>query len=302
MRAMILAGLMFIAGCSAAEQRAEEPVGSPVESPDDSNAMANAANSTGELTNAMANAADADASDTGNAMSNVSVRSGPTYCPILKRRASAADCEAITEQAESLEAGLGAFNAPATMVAGAPSTVKFAIGAAGDIVDTARTAGGTIVKTITVPTKLGRFMTARLSGAGFKIVAADGLGPERDLGASDEELWTWQVTPERKGKLELLLTVSVEAADAAGQRTRIRLATRTVPVEVSVTRADQARAAAEQAAKDAELAAKVSKSWAGFFTNLALAITALGALIGAIWYFRIKKPDAPKPPEDKPKP
>jgi hypothetical protein len=293
MRTTLFAILLVVGGCSKAADTtnvsAMDNMATDTVAPDNtSNAMENAANASG---NAME-----------NGTSNMTVRSGPAFCPILKRTASAADCAAITEQASNMEAGIGAFEAPAAMVLNQPAAVKFAVGAADAAEETAARVGGSIANTVQVKTKLGRFMTARLSGGGFKIVA-DGT-PERDLGASGEELWLWQVTPERKGKLELLLTVSVEAADAAGQRTRIKLATKSVPVEVSVTPADAIREKAEQSARDADLAAKVSKSWAGFFTNLALAITALGALIGAIWYFKIRKPAdpaaPPAPPKDQP--
>ncbi len=287
MRAMILAGLMLVGGCSAAERPAGDAMNATEQNSTDANAMNQASNASDNITNAASNAAD-------NGMSNVTFRSGNAYCPVLKRTASAEDCAAITTQADNLEAGMGAFEAPAAMVVGQPSTAKFAVGAEGAIAETTARVGGVIAKTVQVQTKIGRYMTARLSGGGFKIVA-DGT-PERDLGASGEELWTWQVTPERKGTLELLLTVSVEAADARGQRTRIKLATKSVPVEVTVTKADQARADAEQSAKDAELAAKVSKSWASFFTNLALAVTALAGLIGAVWYFKVKKPGETPPP------
>jgi hypothetical protein len=294
MRTILLAGLLLIGGCSAAERRADDVAATS--SPDD------VANAVDQTSNALGNAMDAAGNPPSNGTSNVTVLMGPAFCPILKKVAPPEDCAAITAQADNLEAGVGAFNAPETMVMGEPVVAKFAVGAA-DVADETRSrVGGTIAKTIEIKTKLGRYMTARLSGAGFKIVA-DGA-PERDLGASGVELWTWQVTPERKGKLELLLTVSVEAADAGGQRTRIKLATKSVPVEVGVTAADKRREAIDKAKGIADDTEPLLKSWTAWIGTLALLIGAISAVVVAIRMFGKKKdpPTPPSPPKEGDKP
>jgi hypothetical protein len=285
-----LAALILLAGCSAAERRAD----------DVSNAMAeNMAENVIEM-NAMDNAA-LNATDNGaaNLTANATTTNDQVDCAAIRDLASPSDCAAFTAQAKNIEQGLGAFNAPAAMTVRQPTEVRFAVGTIAAASETIESAGGAIYKTIRVPTKIGRYMTATLGGPGFKI---ENQGPaQRDLGASRSEVWIWDVTPQRKGKLNLQLEVSVEAANAQGQRTRITLSRKIVPVEVAVSKADSIREQAEQSARDADLAAKVSKAWASFFTNLALAITAIGALIGAIWYFKIRKPGDPAPPQTPPK-
>lgn len=162
---------------------------------------------------------------------------GDIFCRPLRLRMTAAACRDFEEQAASLESGIGAFNPPTEMVRGRPEDVIFAVGAVADRQEVVETAGGNAATAVLVSTKIGRFMTATLTGGGFTI-AADGPA-ERDLGAAGSQTWTWRVTPRTDGAQPLQLAVSVEAVGPDGKRTAIRLSNKTVTVRVAVAAADR---------------------------------------------------------------
>ncbi len=243
------------------------------------NTMANAANASGSTENGL-----------GNLHGNMTMRSLTRInCPLLKRLATQEECDSVTAQAANLEAGVGAFKGPSAMTVNVPSDVEFAVGAKAEAEEAAASVGGTVKTTLQVPTKIGRYMTATLSGPGFKI-APQGT-PERDLGADTNQLWIWQVTPERAGQLSLVLTVSVEAADDAGKRTPIKIANKTVTIDVGVTKADKRRDQISGATKTIEAVTPALDATTKLFYAIAALIGSIAAIYLAIRYFGRKKPD-----------
>ena len=257
----------------------------------------------GITTNAMDNATAPD-NASGNAMGNTHVirRLILVDCPILHRRTSKDQCDSVTEQAASLEQGVGAFAAPTTMVVGQTEDMSFAVGKKADAEETAQAVGGNTTTTLQVQTKIGRFMTATLTGGGFDI-AGEGT-PERDLGASSSEIWTWHVTPRQQGPRTLLLTVKVDAVDEDGQRTRITLSSKTVAVNVGVTAADKRRRQIDDVKNVIDETGSLWPSIEKWLAGLAGVLLVLGLVI---WRFKLlgKKPEEPAPkdkPKDDPKP
>ena len=218
-------------------------------------------------------------------------------CPILHRRTTEAQCASVTEQAAALEQGVGAFAAPPNMVVGQTEDVNFAVGKQEDAEETAQSVGGNTTTTVQVQTRIGRFMTATLTGGGFDI-AGEGT-PERDLGATASEIWTWHVTPRQQGPRTLLLTVKVDAVDDDGKRTRITLSSKTVAVNVGVTAADRRRQKIDDVKGLIDDTGSLWPSIEKWLAGLAGVLLVLGLVI---WRFKLlgKKPEEPAP-KDKPK-
>jgi hypothetical protein len=119
------------------------------------------------------------------------------------------------------------------MSVGKPVDVAFAIAPAAKRDDALAAIGAEEGEARIVTTRIGRFMSATLEGAAFDI---EPLGAaERDLGASDEEQWSWKVTPKLPGPQQLRLKVAAFADDGKGGRTRISLDSRAYAINVKVT-------------------------------------------------------------------
>ena len=183
------------------------------------------------------------------------------------------------------------------MVVGQPQDMSFAVGKQADAADTASSVGGTIATTVQIRTPIGQFMTAKLTGGGFDIVS-EGT-PERDLGLSRSEIWTWHVTPREQGPHKLLLTVKVDAVDDDGKRTLINLSSRTVAVNVGVTAADKRRRQIDDVKNVIDETGSIWPSLQKWLGGLAAVLLALGLVI---WRFKLlgKKPEEPEH-KDKPK-
>lgn len=211
------------------------------------------------------------------------------FCAPVRRRLSAADCQAITDQQASLESGIAAFKPPPTMVRGQVERVRFAIGSESDRATTVRAAGGDGDGGV-VPVKIGRFMTATLSGANFKITPIG--DPGRDLGASSSELWEWDVEPQREGNHVLQVRVETFAESDDGERTRLSLY-RSPPIAVAVVvssrdqRLDRVRDFEEETTVWQRLVEALT-GWFGAAAALVLAISLL------VWRLRSfgRRPEA----------
>lgn len=254
MRKLVLcAAMLLMAGCGGPAQRSEEVTEQASESPalppalpedapqadplDDPMAeevaaagtQASAAEAKADIVADAASAsAEAESEDVAPESDDKAIDTAP-FCAPVHRRLPDAVCQNIKDQQAALEAGVAAFRPSERMERGTTTRVRLAIGAADGRAETARAAGG--VEADLVPVKIGRFMSATLSGANFQITPD--RDPHRDLGASSSETWEWNVVPEREGQQILQAQVETFAVGDDGSRTRLSIY-RSEPIAVAV--------------------------------------------------------------------
>lgn len=210
--------LALLAGCTAAEQSAE-------------NASADYADN--------ADLVDWNVGEAANATmpGNVIARETDAYCPAVDYVTSAAQCRRFTDEKATLDAGLGVFNPPRQMVVGESRDLVLAVGRKADSAEVHEAVGGNESQHVEVRTPVGHFMTATLSGGGFDISPQ---GPQpKTLAADRSEAWQWRITARDAGPQKLLLTISVDATAPDGTRSRYDLARKPIDIDVAVTDAQR---------------------------------------------------------------
>ncbi len=260
-------------------------------------AQAPTENTSASVDNAMIDGAvDAASNAVGNAETGAentgSTESGDTWCVATRATMSAAECHALAQQRDSLEQGVAAFNPPRSMMRGEATRVMLAIGAEADRAETVHAAGGAPSGVQVASVRIGRYMSASLSGSAFTITP---IGePKRDLGMSSSEQWEWDVTPTREGDQTLQVRVESFAQDAQGRATRLKLY-QSPPISVSVTITDrQKRSEAIGDLKgDLDDTTGLFESLRGWFLALAGVIVAASLVVWRMRGFG-KKPDDDK--------
>jgi len=217
------------------------------------------------------------------------------WCPVIRARTSQARCDDLTEQQANLEKGIAAFNPPREMTMGQATRVYLPIGRVAHEAAVVRAAGGPAGSAATVAVRIGRFMTATLSGSAFDIAPIG--DPQRDLGGSSSETWEWDVTPTAGGTQSLRVELETFAQDENGQRTRLALfRSPPISVDVTVTGEQKRKAALEQAGREIGNTTPLMESltkWLGLLAALLLAA-------GIVWW-RVRN-FGRKPKDDDPEP
>lgn len=286
---ILLAGLCFlVAACQG-------PEGTPTRS-EGSWATENAVEAASEdIDNALENAANAmNAAENTVSPGNEADPEALIRCAPFRARLTQARCDDLVQQQKELEAGVAAFNPPREMVIDSPVRLRLTIGAEVAKQEVVRTAGGAPGQAATVGIRIGRYMTATLTGSAFRIATVGNL--QRDLGASNAETWEWDVTPTSRGAQTLQVHIET-FAESAGQRTRISLF-RSEPVAIDV------KVTGERARKDViDQANRELATSKPLLDNLAVWLGSLAALIlaaGVVWW-RLRN-FGRKPEDDDPKP
>jgi hypothetical protein len=289
---LILAGLcLLVTACSAPpnEQAAGE-AGSGTE-----NAMAEnewSDNAIENASNAIDNAA--NAADNSSSPGNQTGPDAMIRCAAFRANMTQARCDDLVQQQRELEAGVAAFNPQRAMTLNKPVRLTLTIGAQAEAADVVRTAGGTPGQAATVGIRIGRYMTATLTGSAFQIVPVG--NPQRDLGASSAETWQWDVTPLSRGPQTLQAQIET-FAESQGERTRVSLfRSDPVSIDVAVT-GEQARAdAINQASRELETTKPLLDNLAIWLGSLAAVVLAAGIVWWRIRNFgRRPKDDDPEP-------
>lgn len=283
---MILAGLcLLVTACSGSpNEQASGDAGAGTE-----NAMAENEWPDNAIENA-SNAADNSSSPGNETSPDAMIR-----CAAFRANMTQARCDDLVQQQRELEAGVAAFNPERAMTLDKPVRLTLTIGAQADAAEVVRAAGGTPGQASTVGIRIGRYMTATLTGSAFNIVPVG--DPQRDLGASSAETWQWDVTPLSRGPQTLQAQIET-FAESEGQRTRISLF-RSDPVAVDVTvTGEQARAdAINQANRELETSKPLLDNLAIWLGSLAALILAAGVVWWRIRNFSRKPKDDNKKPE-----
>ncbi|WHO39920.1 hypothetical protein PMI04_004825 [Sphingobium sp. AP49] len=279
-RIAMVAMMLGLASCSA-ERSAQAPTENTSASVDNMTVEGAAENS--------ANAVDNAATGLENAANGASEE---IWCAAARATMSAAECQSLTQQRDSLEQGVAAFNPPRTMMRDEPTRVVLAIGSEAESAETVRAAGGPPSGAQVAPVRIGRYMSATLSGSAFTITPIGEA--KRDLGMSGSEQWEWDVTPTREGDQTLQVRVESFAQDAQGHATRLKLY-QSSPIAVSVTVTDrQKRSAAIGTMKgDLDDTTGLFKSLRGWLLALAGVIVAASLVVWRMRGFG-KKPDDDK--------
>lgn len=197
------------------------------------------------------------------------------YCSALKTETTAAQCRLIGRQIADLQDGIGELEAPEEMTRGDTAPVRFSIAptsasppsAAGSQSGaSAPAAEGEEPQMAEIPVKIGRSMSAELTGSGFAIAPQ---GEQlRDLGAGSRAAWSWDLTALEAGERTLYLTVKAKAIDRDGRPTDLDLYEARRSVNVGVTTGQRLNDLGN-------ILRDLFKTWEG-------ALVALAALIGAI--------------------
>lgn len=291
---------LVLAGCQARYEAA--PV-SNVREDTASEAGEEAENASAEFPGDIENAANAtDGEPVTNASKASAGSSGgqPAYralvwCPAIKARTSRGRCDDLTEQQASLEAGVAAFNPPRKMMVGKASRVILPIGAQAERAAVVAAAGGVPGTATTVSVRIGRYMSAKLSGSAFDIKPVG--EPLRDLGGSSSETWEWDVTPTDKGTQTLRVEVETFAEDETGGRTRLTLY-RSPPIDIDVEvtaqekRKETYRKVGDEITNTTPILESLTK-WLGLFAGLVLAA-------GVVWWRLRNFGRKPKDDDQKP--
>jgi len=225
-----------------------------------------------ESTNVMAtNAAEVvTEAETNVAGGSVVNNSASTYCDAIQADAPPADCSRYAREKTNLKDGIAAFNPPRAMTVGKSEDLILSVGPKEKAAEVHEAVGGPVASHTEAAVKVGHYMTATLSGGGFKI---DPEGPQqRELALNRMQTWQWKVTPTDPGARKLQLIVSSDASDAQGKVTKFELDNQTFDVNVQVS--------GKQKVLD------TLDSGKSIFDSLKGSLTALAgvlAAIGAVW-------------------
>jgi hypothetical protein len=157
------------------------------------------------------------------------------FCAEVGQRIAKVDCDDYAAQAQSAKDGLAAFNAPSPMTRGQGVTLQLAMSFKPPANAQAQTPAQVIAALPGTPVnftpKVGRHMSAELSGAGFDISPS---GPQTmDLG-DGVTTWEWKVTAKEEGAKTLVLKTVVNGVDAKGDLVALQSTVKDVPITVKV--------------------------------------------------------------------
>jgi len=218
------------------------------------------------------------------------------WCAIARARTSEAFCAELAVQRDSLAEGVAAFNPPRQMTLGEPTRVTLPIGAKAERAAVERQAGGAPGEAVSVEIRIGRYMTASLSGSAFDITPVG--SPERDLGMSNREDWQWDVKPLAQGAQTLQVEVEAFARDEAGKRTRIELfRSEPIAVDVDVTGEQARKNAIDQASREIGNTTPLLETMTKWLGGLAALILAAGVVKWRLRNFGRRAPDDDQKPE-----
>lgn len=291
---ILLACLVLLSACGAGMQEAQNT--SAVDYTDDAGMAGNAsdaveANATGPVEiNATSPAS--------NGTENASAGDDSIYCEAVDHDTSAAECRRYTRERSNLQAGLGVFEAPKEMTLGESRDLILSVGKKANAGEVHATIGQDRAKHVEIPTQVGHYMTATLSGGGFDISPS---GPQpKTLAADRSEVWQWRIKAKEEGPQRLVLTISVDATNADGTRSRYDLETRPFDIAVNVTDSERRSRKAQELKKKMDNGTTVLGGLEKLLIALAAVVVALGGVWIAIRTFG-KKKDAEKPKADEPK-
>lgn len=264
--------------------------------------------SAGDYADVLANAdAPADANMAGGIESNGIVENASTanasagdaiYCEAVDRDTSASECRRFTRERANLQAGLGVFEAPKEMMLGESRDLILSVGKKANAEEVRATIGRDRSKHVEIATQVGHYMTATLSGGGFDITPS---GPQpKTLAADRSEVWQWRIKAKEEGPQKLVLTISVDAEEADGSRSRYDLESKTFDIAVNVTDSERRARRAQDIKKDMDSGTTVLGGLEKLLIALAAVVVALGGVWIAIRTFG-KKKDTEKPKGDDPK-
>lgn len=231
-------------------------------------------------------------------MANASAGGDPIYCEAVDRDTSASECRRFTRERANLQAGLGVFEAPKEMMLGESRDLILSVGKKANAEEVRATVGRDRSKHVEIATQVGHYMTATLTGGGFDITPS---GPQpKTLAADRSEVWQWRIKAKEEGPQKLVLTISVDAEEADGSRSRYDLESKTFDIAVNVTDSERRARRAQNIKKDMDSGTTVL----GGLEKLLIALAAVVAALGGVWIaIRTfgKKKDADKPKGDDPK-
>lgn len=304
----IVAMLITLCSCSSAERRignesaASEEIVENVMNETVENTVDPAANAAENVAENAVNVAENAANggeEINNAANAVDSGDNDEWCAVARATMTVAQCQSLAIQRDSLEEGVVAFNPPREMIRGVATRVVLAIGAKTDETEVVGAAGGQPTAPRVSPVRIGRYMSAALSGSAFTIMPVG--DPERDLGLSTSEQWEWDVTPTAQGRQSLQVRIETLAQDRHGNRTRIKLY-QSPAVTVSVKVADR-----EIVVEDLAKKKETVEGWTGLLKSISAWLIALAGVIAAaglvVWRVRRlgQKPEDAQD-EDKPPP
>ncbi|HEY4031187.1 MAG TPA: hypothetical protein VGM25_12635 [Caulobacteraceae bacterium] len=160
------------------------------------------------------------------------------FCAEVQQSVTQADCDAFKAQAQAVQAGLGAFKAPGSMLRGQTQFLQLAIGYAGGP-DPAAVIAPLPGNTGAIAPKVGRHMVAELSGEGFTITPA---GPQqKDVVPGSVTTWEWAVRADVAGPHILVLKSAVEGVGGDGKLVALASTTLDTPIQVKVDATDRVR-------------------------------------------------------------
>ncbi|MGZ5986259.1 MAG: DUF11 domain-containing protein [Caulobacteraceae bacterium] len=156
---------------------------------------------------------------------------GKVFCAEVQQLVAPADCDAFKAQAQAVQAGLGAFKAPGSMLRGQTQLLQLAIGYQGGPSPAAVIANLPGQPGAIAP-QVGRHMLAELSGEGFTITPA---GPQqKEVVPGSVTTWEWAVRADAAGSHVLVLKTAVEAMGGDGKLQPLASTTLDTPILVKV--------------------------------------------------------------------
>ena len=196
------------------------------------------------------------------------------YCDIVEDYVPADQCHQYADRIGHLQDGLGAFNPPTRMKQGETRLVELNVSRSPDKDNPANQIGGPADQKIPVPMKVGRYMSAKLTGEGFKIEPQE--PDDQDLFLARDAHWSWRVTALPAAMHRLILTTYVQTPETAGGPLK-PMWTRSKTVEVSVSVPPMARWT--QWTKSVGDWAKTTQ---GMIVSLTALVAAIAGLIAAL--------------------
>lgn len=288
--ALLAVVLLLLSACGAPMESAQNT--SAVDYGEDVSVGGNAVEN---IVEPAANATDPEPNGTAE---NVTAADDTAYCEAVDHDTSATECRRYTRERANLQAGLGVFEAPKQMVLGESRDLILSVGKKANAGEVHTTIGQDRSKHVEIVTQVGHFMTATLTGGGFDITPS---GPQpKTLAADRSEVWQWRIKAKEEGPQRLVLTISVDATNADGTRSRFDLETRPFDIAVNVTDSERRTRRAQELKKKMDDGTTVLGGLEKLLIALAAVVIALGGVWIAIRTFG-KKKDAEKPKGEAPK-
>ena len=287
---LLAAMLLLLAGCDARMEASRNT--SAADYGEDISVGGNAAGS------AVEPAANASGPESNGAAENATAGDDTIYCEAVDHDTSAAECRRYTREHANLQEGLGVFEAPRQMTLGESRDLILSVGKKANAGEVHASIGQERSKHVEIATQVGHFMTATLTGGGFDITPS---GPQpKTLAADRSEVWQWRIKAKEEGLQRLVLTISVDATNADGTRSRFDLETRPFDIAVNVTDSERRTRRAQELKKKMDDGTTVLGGIEKLLIALAAVVVALGGVWIAIRTFG-KKKDAEKPKGEAPK-